>query len=177
MKNYKYLKILALMLIISAAYFAGFYGADIKPGSSLTVSAQPGSSNDPLVSRSYLESRISALEAQISGLVTSIAAMDNFHNQVSMPSAQRELFSVIRAEPGMILIGGASTEIILRSGEASVISGPNGLANVTTGIDVMNGQSVQLNNLLIFPQDDGRGLLFHTVAYLMIKGDFEWGSP
>jgi len=160
MTKLKFAQLLALSLIISLTYF------------SVTASAQPGTPEDPLVSRSYLESRIAQLEAQIAAL-----SVPSFEAPLEVPttpapSVGRELFQVVRAEPGMFLIGGASTEIILRAGEATVVAGANGLANVTSGIDVMNGQSVQLNHLLIVPQDDGRGLRLHTVSYLMVKGDF-----
>jgi len=142
------------------------------------VNAQPGTPDDPLVSRSYVNTRIASLEAQIAQLTAllesgGVTVTDPGHH-VHAPAVERELFAVVRAEPGMVLIGGASTEIILRAGEATVIAGPNGLANVTTGIDVMNGQAVQLNHLLIVPQADGRGMRFHTTAYLMIKGDYHF---
>ena len=142
----------------------------------VSVYAQPGTPDDPLVSRSYVNTRIAELEAQIAQLNAIISGGVEFPDVLPMqPSAvTRELFTVIRVEPGMVLIGGASTEIILRSGEATVVAGYNGLANVTTGVDVMNGQPVSLNNLLIVPQADGRGLRFHSVAHVMVKGDFHF---
>jgi len=140
------------------------------------VNAQPGTPDDPLVSRSYVNTRIASLEAQIAQLSALVESggftVTDTTAHVPGPTVERELFAVVRAEPGMILIGGASTEIILRAGEATVIAGPNGLANVTSGIDVMNGQAVQLNHLLLVPQADGRGMRFHTTAYLMVKGDY-----
>ena len=156
---------------------------------STTAYAQPGTPEDPLVSRSYVESRIAELEAVIAQLTALIAMFGEKgetgeagvtvpdppglpETPVTTPTVTRELFIVVRAEPGMLLIGEASTEIILRAGEATVVAGANGLANVTAGADIMNGQRVQLNHLLIVPQSDGRGLRFHTTAYLMIKGDF-----
>ena len=157
MAKLKCAKILVFSLVIGVLYFG------------ITVSAQPGTSEDPLVSKSYVDGRIAELEARI-------AQMDGFAEIPATPfqTVERELFRVVRAEPGTVLIGGASTEIILRSGEATVVAGPNGLANVTAGQDVMNGQAVQLNNLLIVPQADGRGLRFHTAAYLMVKGDYHF---
>jgi len=166
MTKQKFVKIIAASLILSILYFG------------VTASAQPGTSDDPLVSRSYVDSRISALETQISQMAALIETgeLTITTPDISTPATQRELFTVVRAEPGTVLIGGASTEIILRAGEATVIAGPNGLANVTSGVDVMNGQSVQLNHLLIVPQNDGRGMRFHTTAYLMVKGDFHFIS-
>ena len=164
----------------------------------INVSAQPGTEQDPLVSRSYLNNRIAVLEAQISNLTAALEvgmfaeapagannASDTVHEidpvtvydfapvYVPTPIVHRDIFVVVRAEAGTTMIGGASTEIILRAGEAIVVAGYNGLANVTLGHDIMNGQRVELNHLLIVPQNDGRGLHFLSSAYLMVKGDFQ----
>lgn len=167
-----FIKIIAILCIFT---FIGSVG-----GGAATVYAQPGTPGDPLVSRSYLETRIAELEAQIAALTALIADMDHNGQPIGtlspdvfpIQTTDRELFQVVRAYPGTVLIGGASTEIILRAGNATVVAGYNGLANVTAGHDIMNGQAVPLNNLLIVPQADGRGLQFHTVAYLMVKGDY-----
>ena len=166
MTRQKFAKIIAAFLLLGILCFG------------VIVHAQPGTPDDPLVSRSYVNNRVAALEAQIAQLSALLeaggVAVTDTPAAGYLPTVQRELFAVVRAEPGMILIGGASTEIILRAGEATVIAGPNGLANVTSGVDVMNGQAVQLNHLLIVPQADGRGMRFHTTAYLMIKGDYHF---
>ncbi|MCL2016612.1 MAG: hypothetical protein FWG68_10245 [Defluviitaleaceae bacterium] len=164
MKKLKSIKILILATTMVIMYLVGVHSAGV------IANAQPGTADDPLVSRSYVDRRIAELEALILQLETPAQPPEP---PAPAPAAvNRELFEVIRANAGSILLGGASTEIILRAGEASVVAGPNGLANVTAGWDIMNGQAVPLNNLLIVPLDDGRGLRFHTDAYLMIKGDF-----
>ncbi|MCL1999775.1 MAG: hypothetical protein FWG65_13530 [Turicibacter sp.] len=155
----------------------------LATGLIITTLAEPGTATDPLVSRSYVNARIAELEARISALSTEgITVQPTQPPQPPQPPPQptqpatRELFTIVRAESGSILFGGASTEIILRAGEATVVSGPNGFANVTAGWDIMNGEPVPLNNLLIVPNDDGRGLRFHTVSYLLIRGDFYFGN-
>ena len=168
------LKLVKIAIILTAFFI--FYLAG-RAGAGVTANAQPGTQNDPLVSRSYLDSRLAALEAEISALAAALQGHPTSTAPVpptfpDVPAIQRELFTVVRAEAGSVLIGGASAEIILRAGEATIIAGENGLANVTAGHDIMNGQRVPLNNLLIVPLADGRGLRFHTVAYLMVKGDF-----
>jgi len=149
-------KYLSAMAIFTAIIIAG-----------ITAYAQPGTPADPMVSRSYVDARIAELEAQIAQISTSGGGGGE-------QTVGRELFTVVSAEPGSTLIGGASTEIILRYGHATAVSGVNGLANVTSGHDLMNGQRVPLNHLLIVPQPDGRGMHFHTNGYLMIKGDFHF---
>lgn len=162
-------KIIILSIIAMVAY------------TGVTALAQPGTATDPLVSQRYVDNRIAELEAQIeelSLLLTTLNQPSDAPQPETTPvpevvvASTRELFEVVHAQPGTVLIGGASTEIILRSGQATVVAGPNGLANVTTGVDVMNQQNVHQNHLLIVPQDDGRGLYFQTEAYLMVKGDF-----
>ena len=187
MTKLKCVKITAILVMAMAAVLGAVFF-------SVTAQAQPGTPADPLVSRSYVTTRITELEAQIAQLTSQVIraeqALLEATEQISsegqvVPSypvapavptqtVARELFTVVRAEPGMVLIGGASAEIILRSGEATIVAGPNGLANVTAGHDIMNGQAAPMNHLLIVPQPDGRGLRFHTVAYLMVKGDFHW---
>jgi len=153
-------KYLSAMAIFTALIIAG-----------ITAYAQPGTPADPMVSRSYVNARIAELEAQIAQLSTQISTGTAGGGDQLVG---RELFTVVRAEPGSTLIGGASTEIILRYGQATAVSGVNGLANVTSGHDLMNGHAVPLNHLLIVPQADGRGMQFHTAGYLMIKGDFHF---
>jgi len=154
-------KYLSAMAIFTALIIVG-----------VTVNAQPGTPADPMVSRSYVNARVGELEAQIAQLNAAINSIAPGTHTIESPIVSRELFTVVRADANTVLIGGASTEIILRSGQATAVAGPNGLANVTAGFDLMNGQAVPLNNLLIVPQADGRGMRFHTTAYLMVKGDF-----
>jgi len=160
MTKLKFAKIAALALVIGILYF------------NVTANAQPGTPEDPLVSRSYVNNRIAELEARIAQMTIPVGDPVQAPIQTPSQAVERELFRVVRVYTGTILIGGASTEIILRSGEATVVAGQNGLANVTAGHDIMNGHAVPHNHLLIVPQADGRGLRFHTVAYLMVKGDF-----
>ena len=127
----------------------------------------PGTPSDPLVSRSYVD----ALVAQIWDAIHEIQATGLPYASAATGATQAQ-FTVVRALEGDIIIGRASTEFILRAGLATVVSGENGLVNVTLGHDITNGQIAYGNHLLIVPTDDGRGLQFHTNGWLMVKGDF-----
>jgi len=86
--------------------------------------------------------------------------------------------SVIPFEPlfvpaGRTLVAEAGVEFILRSGHATAVSGPDGMVNVTVGADVTHGVRIPLNNLMLVPRSDGRGLHFVTDSWLMIKGNYE----
>jgi len=83
-------------------------------------------------------------------------------------------FEIVYMEQGRLLIGDKGTEIILRSGIASVVdSGTGGLADVTAGKDITNGEKVSQNHLLIVPRDDGRGVKAETNnVVLLVKGGY-----
>jgi hypothetical protein len=73
---------------------------------------------------------------------------------------------------GKTLIGLSGTEMILRGGSATAVSGINGLCDVTLGEDVVDGMEIKLNHLHIVPGSDGRGMRFTTDSYMMIKGEY-----
>jgi len=81
-------------------------------------------------------------------------------------------FTALFVPAGRILVAEAGVEVILRSGQATVIAGPNGLVDITAGLDIANGEQVSQNHLLLVPASDGRGLLFSTDAWIMIKGGY-----
>ena len=151
--------------------------------------AQPGTATDPLVTQRYVNERIAALQAQITALqnqqggttlpgtgVISQAELDALVAEITqavkadIEAGQVVPFTPLFVPQGSTLIAEAGMEFILRSGTANVIAGPNGLVDVTAGIDVANGQPVSRNHLMLVPATDGRGLHFVTDAWLMIKG-------
>ena len=150
--------------------------------------AQPGTASDPLVTQRYVDERIAELQAQITalqnqgGITTpggniSLDERDAIIADVlqAVQSSQVVPFSAISVPRGSVLIADAGTEIILRSGSATVIAGPNGLVDVTAGRDIGNRQPVSRNHLLLVPATDGRGLYFTADAWIMIKGGFTIG--
>lgn len=81
-------------------------------------------------------------------------------------------FNVITVKAGKTLIGKEGTEIVLRSGSSTIYSPVQfGVSDVTAGKDLLNGQSVPLNHLLIIPRD-GRGIKAKTESVYMIKGEY-----
>ena len=132
-------------LVVIAAVFAMTVAA-------AAAADTPGSEGDPVVTKSYVDSQIAQLK---SGGVSS-----GTYKAVQLTAGQR-------------LIGGEGTEVILRSGEATAIdNGANGVSDVTAGSDLMTGQSIGLNHLLLIPRNDGRGLQAHTEAYVMVRGSY-----
>ncbi|MDR2295505.1 MAG: hypothetical protein LBD95_01790 [Clostridiales Family XIII bacterium] len=110
------------------------------------ASAAPGSEEDPVVTKSYVDKRI----AELGGV-----------------------FVPVEIAAGQQLIGGAGAEIILRSGEAAIISNEsNGVSDLTGGLDLMTGAPVQPNHLLLVPRADGRGLTARGDVWVMVRGPY-----
>lgn len=80
--------------------------------------------------------------------------------------------TVVQIKAGQTLTAEAGAEIILRSGQATVVEMTNGLADVTEGKDLINGAAVPLNHLLIVPRSDGRGIKASTDGFVMVRGVF-----
>ncbi|MCL2379111.1 MAG: hypothetical protein FWC77_08300 [Defluviitaleaceae bacterium] len=157
-KNFIYpaiIAVLAVLLIISHLH--------------TTAYAQPGTASDPLVTQRYVDERIAALQAQITALQN-----QNQPGGYIPPAASGQVvpFTPLFVPRGSTLIAEAGVELILRSGSASVVAGPNGLVDITAGQDIANGQPVSRNHLLLVPATDGRGLNITADAWLMIKGGF-----
>ena len=101
----------------------------------------PGSETDPVVTKSYVDSKVSYLP--------------------------------VKLEAGQTLIGDEGTEIILRSGEATAIdNGANGVSDISAGKDLMTGNVVVANHLLLIPRKDGRGIVVTTEAWVIIRGNY-----
>ena len=174
--------------IIYSAVVSVLLGLLVVSNLSTLALAQPGTASDPLVTQRYVDDRIAELQAQIDALqgqtgqspgrslslderdaiIADVLDAVLFNNQV-VP------FSAVFIPRGNTLTAEAGTEIILRSGAATVVAGPNGLVDVTAGRDVGNRQSVSRNHLLLVPASDGRGLHITADAWLMIKGGFTLG--
>lgn len=112
----------------------------------------PGSESDPVVTKSYVDSQIAKLQG--GGTVS-------------------DTYIVVKVDAGQKVVGAGGTEIILRSGEATAIdNGANGVSDITAGQDLMTGQKVGLNHLLLVPKDDGRGIHALTELYVMVRGPY-----
>jgi hypothetical protein len=108
------------------------------------ASAEPGSESDPVVTKSYVDKQLAAVGG---------------------------VFTPVEITAGKRLIGGAGAEIILRSGEAVIVSGgSNGVSDLTGGSDLPAGAPVSPNHLLLVPRDDGRGLAAHSDLWVMVRG-------
>ncbi len=128
------------------------------------VFSEPGSSNDPLVSRSYVDEKIDGLRSYIDRKLSGINS--------SEPAGSSEL-EVVRLKGGQSIIGSSGAEIILRSGRARAIgSDLGGLSDVTGARDLKDGEGIKANHLLIVPRSDGRGVYALGETYFIVRGNY-----
>lgn len=123
-------------------------------------SGAPGSVDDPLVTKSYVDQQIS----KVSGSPGGGGSVD----------ADTTL-KVVQLQTGQKLIGHAGTEIIVRTGQAKGLLSPggDGLSDVTAGVDI-KGTNVPTNHLILIPRSDGRGIqVTKGPSSIMVRGSYE----
>ncbi len=131
--------------------------------------AEPGSAEDPIISKSYVDARFTQLESQFKALQSKYdAALKELQTGGSSQG-----FAVVELQKGKTIISGDGAEIILRSGTATAIKGTYGsLADTTSAKDLAAGAAVTKNHLLISSRNDGRGLKATAMCYLLVRGGY-----
>ena len=128
--------------------------------SSAIVLASPGDSSDPLVTLTYItDVLLPDVDARIERKVNEV---------------QSATFKLINVDAGDVIYGEMGTELMVRSGGATIIAGKNGggIADLTSGSDLAGDTYVSLNHHLLIPRSDSRGLYFVTVSIIMVKGKY-----
>ncbi len=151
----------------------------------------PGSIADPLVTKSYVDE----MHTQLLAEVTEMIALARGSGGTTTPNNMTDIykyiddkiaviakngvsvttgFNVVELNAGQKLICEASTELILRSGEAQAIANAagDGLTDATAGRDIKGGEVISGNHLLIVPRSDGRGLSVNKKSFIMVKGNY-----
>lgn len=114
--------------------------------------AEPGTINDPLVTKSYVDQKVQEMGG----------------------SSQNNTYQVVFVPAGEVILGKQGTEIILRSGKARAVdSTGGGLQDMTDGVDVVGGQDIARYHLMIIPRDDGRGMVSEKDCTFMVRGGYE----
>lgn len=164
--------LLTAALLLAASCFAAVFADDVVPGTAA----------DPVVSKSYMDAQVAILQTQIKTLQEQIDKLSagqsgsETPSTPSTPAATVEVpkFVVVKVDSGKSVIGAASTEIILRGGNATAIAGASGgVSDLTGGVDLATGTAVSKNHLLVIPADDGRGIRCTDTCYVMVKGDYK----
>ncbi|MEJ8544120.1 hypothetical protein [Brevibacillus borstelensis] len=126
------------------------------------VSGVPGSADDPVVTKSYVDQQIQKALGGGGGGGTVSPGL-----------------TVVELSPGRTLYGFEGTEFIVRTGKVQAVAGDkgDGLTDITEGKDLRGGAQVAANHLLLIARSDNRGLRLHAgyngVAHIMVRGKYE----
>ena len=144
----------ALILAVAILLLGQVVGANAVP---------PGSEGDPLVTASWVEARLASYfqsSSPAAGLPANAEGAGSVYELVVLPA-------------GTKLLTGTGTEFILRSGKArSVAADGGGIADLTSGKDLGNRESIVRNHLLLSPKEDGRGASMDTESIFLIRGPY-----
>lgn len=151
---------------------AAAIGCGVWIGSMLTALAnsippagQPGSAEDPVVTKSYVDEQI---QRALSGKTVG--------EPNDSDDAGAIVYEVVLLQAGHMLLGGMGTEFIVRTGRAYVHStSENGIPDLTDGVDLKNNELIPNNHLLMVPRE-GRGVKvqpdYPNDVYITVKGAF-----
>ena len=143
----------------------------------ITVAAYD-SSEDPIISLSYLENIfkkeiIATVDDKIADMIEYVKEMlDSFEVPTDTGSSA---FEVIELKKGDAIYAVSACEIMLRSGKAVCIApdAKQGIADYTSGEEILNGASFTKNHMCLIPRGDGRGLKATSESvFIMVRGDY-----
>lgn len=137
----------------------------------ICVFAAPGTTEDPLVSLSYIrETIIPEIYSYVDQKITDIGGSGSNSGNAS---ASQGAFNVVDVKKGQKIKCGDGCEMILRMGSGKIIASYyGGISDVTAGYDLGQGLDMPANHLLIAPLGDGRGVEMTTDGKVMIKGTY-----
>lgn len=162
-------------------------------GLTITVFAAYDSSEDPLISFSYLndifkkeiideiDERFDELRSGIDEYLENLelpeASVPNYPDEPDDTSndAASAAWDIVEITNGQAIYAVSSCEIILRSGTAVCVApdAKQGLSDLTAGAEIYNGESLTKNHLCMIPRGDGRGLkATHESVFVMIRGEY-----
>lgn len=151
---------LIAVVLVGAGVWVGLNFASPLEAESNTLT--PGSVEDPVVTKSYVDEQLVKLSGGSAGGGTGTDA-DAALEVVTVPA-------------GKTLMAGQGTEVIVRVGKAIAYSSDaSGIADLTGGTDLTAGKAVPANHLLLFPRV-GRGILPDPAQKngltLLVKGSY-----
>ncbi|CAM4371805.1 hypothetical protein L1N85_07895 [Paenibacillus alkaliterrae] len=134
---------LVAAVLIGAGVWVGVNFASPIEAESNTLT--PGSIEDPVVTKSYVDEQFAKLSGGSDGGGTG--------------TGQDVALEVVSVPAGKTLMAGQGTEVIVRVGQAIAYSSDsNGISDLTAGADLKSGTVVPKNHLMLFPRE-GRGVL------------------
>ncbi len=160
------------------------------------------SENDPLITLSYLQDILfpafkedimtqvnTAIEASghqitesddavpvVSDEAEDAKSVDGMENASSADAT----YTLLELTKGQTVMADSICEFIVRPGSNVCAVSPfpsQGIADITNGIEVLNGEKISINAYCLIPRgSDGRGMtVISDKAYIMIRGDYTIG--
>jgi hypothetical protein len=140
----KVIRGLVAVVLVGAGVWVGVNFA--SPLEAESNALTPGSVEDPVVTKSYVDEQLAKLGGGSPGGGTTPPVVDSALEVVTVPA-------------GKTLMAGQGTEVIVRVGKAIAYSSDaSGIADLTGGTDLTKGKAIPTNHLLLFPRE-GRGIL------------------
>lgn len=143
------IKKIAIILVIVIIGSLGIFKAGMEVGAA--GEAKPGSVNDPLITKSYLESYISSL-----GLTGNSASSG---------------YAKVVLKKGTTLVGNEGTEIMLYSGSANAYAKSEQLVNLTIGEACDDGMTLGKFCVYMCP-DKSAGIVAMSDVVVYVKGTY-----
>lgn len=148
--------------------------------SAYAAKGEAGSANDPLVTKSYVDSQIAAIDnsKSVSKLESTVKAQEEMINVLTQEMNElkkqgNSSYTVVTVPAGSSITGMQGTEIIVRSGSGTVIaSNGGGLQDMTEGTDLLGGSEIPKYHLVIVPREDGRGIYATKDLIVMVRGGY-----
>lgn len=161
-------KVAAAAVLVGGGIWAGSL---LNENVGAAVANQPGTAEDPVVTKSYVDQQIQqALKGGGGSTPQATTPSTSTGGSTGTPgtsagtpaggnnSAAANQVEIVELKPGKKLIAAAGAEFIVRAGKAAIYSeDQNGVADLTDGKDITNGGAVTNNHLLSFPRA-GRGI-------------------
>lgn len=120
---------------------------------------EPGSQQDPLVSKSYVDSQYNQIKVYVD---------DKLKDVKTGVSSE-----VVELNAGEILTMDGGTQAIVRiANSAVIVTKTDGVADLTAGTDLKDKEIVPANHLLLFPRSDGRGIKATKHTYIVVMGKY-----
>lgn len=143
------------VVLVTAGVWVGMVVA--KPLEADSKAITPGTVEDPVVTKSYVDEQIAKLVGGSIGGGNS-GGTTTPGNNGSTDNGASTVLEVVEVPVGKTLMAAAGTEVVVRVGKAVAYSSDtNGISDLTGGVDIKKGNPVPTNHLIWFPRE-GRGI-------------------
>ncbi|MEZ0536246.1 hypothetical protein ACAG39_03220 [Caldicellulosiruptoraceae bacterium PP1] len=121
-----------------------------------------------------ITNKTNELNNRINNIESNLNNLNNIPQVTSTFKSTKGKYELIKVKKGQIIIFDNSTQFILRSGVAlSILPPQTALIDVTSAKDIVNGQNIQRNHLIIVVKDDGRGFKANEDVWCYINGGYK----